>query len=142
MIALDWNPDTRKLKQFGIISLVGFGVIGLMVAKHLGCFNGEGNWLPSQVLWGIGGISLVLAFLRPVLLKPLYILLSIFALPIGLVVSNLLLFLIYWGLFVTTGLLLRLTGRDPLGRKTAPDSTTYWVERQTAGSPERYFHQY
>lgn len=142
MTSLDWNPDTKKLRQFGIAALLGFGLIGLAVAHHLGCFDGSGRWLASQILWSVGALSLLLGLLRPALLKPMFVVLSIITFPIGLVVSNVLLFLIYACLIVPTGAILKLLGRDPLQRKFDRPQSSYWTQRKAAVPVERYFHQY
>lgn len=142
MIALDWKPNTRKLKQFGVFSLFGFGVIGLLVADQLGCFDGSGTWLPSQIIWIVGAVSFVLAFVRPTLLKPLFLLLSIIAFPIGLVMGNVLLVGIYLGLFLPIGLIMKLVRKDPLHRKWDRSAASYWSNRSAVTSQERYYHQY
>jgi hypothetical protein len=63
-------------------------------------------------------------------------------LPIGLVVSFVMLGLFYFLLITPLGLVFRLLGRDPLHRRFDPKAETYWVEHQPADRPERYFQQF
>jgi hypothetical protein len=60
---------------------------------------------------------------------------------IGFVVSNVILTLIFFLVFVPLGLLLRLTGKDLLGLRAAPKQSN-WRRLGEAKSSERYYHQF
>ena len=61
---------------------------------------------------------------------------------LGYINSRILLSVLYYGLFTPVGLVSRLIGRDPLQRRSAPQSS-YWVTReytkQTKAQFERLF---
>lgn len=141
MTEVDWNPDQKKLKQFGIISLFGFGVIGAVLGWRFGWFT-EGKWLVPSILWGIGIVSAILAFIQPVLLKPLYWLLTAISAVIGPIIATVIMGAIYLLVFVPLGMIFRLKGRDELHRKILPDAPTYWSEKPPAQEATRYFRQY
>jgi hypothetical protein len=49
---------------------------------------------------------------------------------------------VYFGVVTPVGLLLRLTGRDPLQRAFDLGRASYWTEHRTGDDPRRYFRQY
>ena len=62
--------------------------------------------------------------------------------PIGWVISHLLLSIIYYLLLTPIGIIMRLVGYDPMKRKLEKKRETYWVTRQQVRDPNRYFKQY
>jgi hypothetical protein len=63
-------------------------------------------------------------------------------LPIGFVISLILMSVFYFGLITPVGLVFRLIGRDVLSRKFDPKASSYWVPHEQASKPERYFQQF
>ena len=63
------------------------------------------------------------------------------ALPIGLVISVILMAAFYFIVLTPVGLVFKLIGRDLLRRRLDPHSSTYWVRRERGDDLERYFHQ-
>lgn len=55
------------------------------------------------------------------------------AVLLGRIVTPLVMGLIYFGLVTPLGLLMRLTGKDPMQRRFDPSASTYWVEREPKG---------
>jgi hypothetical protein len=66
----------------------------------------------------------------------------ILAFPIGWTVSNLVLVLVFFGLFTPVALVFRLLGRDALQRRFQPEQDTYWTARPETTEPVRYFRQF
>ncbi len=87
-------------------------------------------------------VLIVVYYLVPRLQRPLYRGWMFSVMPIGWVVSHLLLSLIYYLLFTPIGLIMRAVGYDPMRRKLEKDRETYWVPRQSPSDPKRYFKQY
>jgi hypothetical protein len=137
MIKIDWNPEDRKLSQFGLIALFGFPLIGLVFWWKFGA--------PIWVLWtliGVGMLTLAASRIDPKLVKPVYVGLMLIAAPIGLVISYLLMGLIYYGLFTPVGLVFRLFGRDPLNKHPDPKVPSYWHDRGAPRPPASYLRLY
>jgi hypothetical protein len=145
MIEIDWTPDREKLRQFGWISLGGFAVIGGVLGWRLGWRLGwfeSGNWFAPGVFWGVGVVSAILAVVRPMLLKPLYLLLSAISAVIGPIVATAIMILIFFLVFLPLGLIFRAMGRDELCRKPDPEAASYWSSKPEIQAPDRYFRQY
>jgi hypothetical protein len=62
------------------------------------------------------------------------------AFPIGLVVSEVLLRLIYYGAFTPVALVFRAMRRDVL-RLRKPQTDSYWLQRRQRTDPLAYFRQ-
>lgn len=135
-IDLDLNPKPRALRTFGIAAAVVFG--------GLGAFAWQRGWIgdgPAYAAFAIGAFSLLCALAWPPGNRPLYVVLSIVAWPIGLVVSYLVLGALFFLVFTPVGLFFRLIGRDALRLRRPRTGATYWVPYERRGTLERYFRQ-
>lgn len=141
MIELDWKPDERKLRQFGWISLAGFGLIGGLMGWRFGWFA-EGRWLVPGILWSVGVVSALLAALRPSWLRPLYLVLTAFSAVVGPPISLIAMLVIFAVAFVPIGLFFRLMGRDELRLKLDRAASSYWSPKPGKPAPSQYFRQH
>ena len=91
-----------------------------------------------SVAFVIGGAGL----LKPAWIRPVYLVLTIAAWPVGWAMSFVLLGIIYYLVVTPLGLLLRLFGHDPLTRRFEGTAKSYWVERPVASGFDRYFRQF
>jgi hypothetical protein len=136
LIEMDWNPGRRQLRVFGLSALVASIVLaGVFV-----------------LLWGLAIVSAIVALAAgtaillctlvwPRAARIIYVTLSAVGLPIGFVMSFVLLGAFYFLLLTPLALLFRLIGRDPLHRRFDPGASSYWVLRKPTASLDRYFHQ-
>ena len=62
--------------------------------------------------------------------------------PIQAVVSIVLLGILFFGVILPIGLLLRGLGRDPLVKRADPDKASYWEPYPTTTDTKRYFRTY
>lgn len=120
MIKIDWNPPEKMLRQFGWISLVGFGLLASIAWYR---FNSQPV---ATTFAAVAVLAPIIGMICPKLLKPLYVGLSLVTFPIGLVVSNLVLLLIFLLVFTPVALIFRLFGRDELRLRLDRTATTYW----------------
>jgi hypothetical protein len=63
------------------------------------------------------------------------------AMPIGLIISTVLLGAIFYLVFTPLAAVFRLIKRDALGRLGDPGDRSSWTERPQTTSPDRYLHQ-
>jgi len=139
MIKLDLKPKNETVRQFGWIALFGFPLAGLALTQWPGS-------LPINTLWVLVGLGVAcgLAAVANVLviLRPIYLAMTLLAFPIGLMISTVLLSTIYFLLFTPVGLFFRLTGKDPLERRIDPSAPTYWRTRGAQRAPSSYLRLY
>lgn len=141
MVNVDWNPDRKKLREFGLISLAGFGLIGLVLGWRFDWIK-DGKWLYPGVIWGVGLLSSILALIEPLLLKPIYWIMTAISAVVGLVVGTIVLFMVYILVFLPIGLVFALRGRDELQLKWDPQSESYWLPADLPQHPGRYLRQF
>ena len=146
LIAVNWKPDRRQLRWFGLFCVIGFGGVGAWLFFQQRLFGYQladsTATVTAEVLWGVAGVCGLAALVLPVALRPLYLVLTAISLPIGFVLSHVLMALVFYGLLTPVGLFFRMIGRDPLDRRFDRSSTTYWVRRESVKDVTRYYRQF
>lgn len=138
---VNWKPNEKQLKQFGWVSAIGFVVLSGVLGMKLGWFA-EGIALAPKIMWGAGALSLLLSFVFPKGLVPLYLVMTALAFPIGFIIGNVILVLMFSVLFTPLALFFRARKRDELKLKLDPDANTYWEKVTAAKGMSSYFRQY
>ncbi|MDB4520190.1 SxtJ family membrane protein [Akkermansiaceae bacterium] len=133
---LNINPDEKMLREFGLFSLFGFGIMGLVSALKWEL------WQLSFGLWGLAVFSFLFSFIQPKVLRPLFVLLMVVAFPVGFVISNVILALLFYAVFTPLALFFKIIGRDALNRKIDPNAASYWVVRDEEMPVSQRFKQY
>jgi hypothetical protein len=82
------------------------------------------------------------AFFVPAVARWLWIVWMCAAFPIGWTVSHVLMGVIYYLVVTPIGWLLRLAGRDSMGRTFDRAASTYWVPHRPPESTDSYFRQF
>jgi hypothetical protein len=132
---IPWRPPASRLRWFAAIWLVWFA--GLAAAAWLG----RGDDATAIVLLALALTVGPLGLVRPVVLRPVYVGWLVLVYPIGWLVSQVLLALLFYCLFTPIALLFRLIGRDPLGRHLDRTRESYWVPKPAAKDARSYFRQ-
>ena len=115
-------------------ALVVGGVLALAAAAQF--YKGRG--IAAGTLFGFAGLLVAIAFLAPRAARIFHRRWMQVAEVLGYVNTRVLLSAIYWLVFTPIGLLLRLTGHDPLTRRGA-SLDSYWTPRaETRQSRERF----
>jgi hypothetical protein len=137
MVEINWNPKPKELRNFGIIALIATAVISLVLylIKGLGI-----QWI--LIITGIGFAIFLCSLTSGKLTRMIYLGLTLGTLPIGWVVSFILLAIFYFLILTPLGLIFRLIGRDPLHRNFDSKTESYWLRRSPPNTIERYFHQF
>ena len=133
LVQLNWNPEERQLKQFGLFSLILLPFVVWLWG---------GSWTSVGVSVAIGGVIAAIGVVAPHVLKPLFLGLSLILMPIGIVVGELLLLLVYVLVFIPIGIIFKLMGRDRLQLKINRECSSYWQDKQLPKSPGRYYQQF
>ena len=120
MIASQWYPDRKQLRQFAGIWFPAFcALVGWSIARK------TGYWNEVEIGWAIAGIISIAGLVFPPLIRPIFVGLILLTYPIGWVVSHVLLGLIFYGVVTPIGLLLRATGHDSL-ELNPPQGPSMW----------------
>ncbi len=133
LATMNWNPTDRQLRQFGGISLIALPLLGWIWS----------SWHPQVVLVlaGIGVSLAIIGMVYPKALKPLFLGLTIAAVPIGMVLGELAMLLIFFGIFFPIGMIFRLLKRDRLKLKFEPEAESYWSLKKQPNGPASYYRQ-
>jgi len=112
----------KDLRQFGLV--LG-GILGLFGTIHF--FKGHFKVYPW--FFGVGGVSLSLAIIVPIALKPFFIVFTKVAHAIGWFNTRVILAIVYYLILTPIGLVMRLFGKDPLNRRVDKTKETYWTPK-------------
>jgi hypothetical protein len=132
---ISFNPPRTTLRQFAWLCL--------------GCFGGMAVWQAlvkehTAVGLALAALAVILGTLgltRPEWLRFIYVGWMVLAFPIGWTVSQVMLLLIFSGLFTPFGLVFHLIGRDPLQRTRQRNQESYWQTKPIPTDLKRYFKQ-
>jgi hypothetical protein len=133
LVEMNWHPSERQLRQFGLIALVALPLLGGLWSA--------GPWVMGTLAAAgvvLAGVGLVF----PPALRPVFVGLSLVTMPIGWLVSEVALLVLFYGVFVPIGLVLRAAGRDPLERRIDPESRSYWQPKQAPTDVASYFRRW
>jgi hypothetical protein len=132
---MQWNPDRKQLRQFAGIWFPAFcALVGWSIARK------TGHWHEVEVGWAIAGVISIAGLVFPPLIRPIFVGLILLTYPIGWVVSHVLLGLIFYGIVTPIGIILRLTGHDPL-QINAPLGNSLWKSPTGKTDPASYLRQ-
>ena len=137
LVTTNWNPTEKDLNGFRWVALCVLpGVAALL---HL--------WKGVPLSWcaGIAGAGMVTwasGFLSLTLTRWIFVGLMAVTLPIGLVVSFVVMSIFFFGLLTPVGLVFRVMKRDILKRQFDPSASTYWQAHTQVQDSNRYFQQF
>jgi len=135
MIAIQWNPSEKQLRQFAGVWFPAFcGLVGWSIGHK------TGHWSEVEIGWVLAGLLSVGGLVLPALIRPIFVGLILLTFPIGWVVSHLLLGLIFYGVVTPIGLILRISGHDPLQLKK-PSGNSVWKTSIGKTDATRYLRQ-
>ncbi len=130
LIDINRNPSMVHLRQFALSTLIMLPLV---------TWVWSGDTIP-MLCAGLAGIAVLLCgWLRPGLLKPLFIGLSIVSWPIGFVVSEVVLLALFYAVFTPAGLISRLLRRDPLALQPGSALHGSWKAKKSVTDTSRYF---
>ena len=132
MIEINWQPTDRQLRQFGVTCLVALPILGWIWGGGAG------------IIVTLAVLGLLLAFagmIAPVVLKPVFLAITILVAPIGLVMGEVAMLLIYFGVFLPFGLVFRIAKRDSLQLKFDKNRDSYWQAKRQPANIASYYRQ-
>jgi hypothetical protein len=145
LMPIDWKPSRATLRSFGLIAVAAFGIFAILARGKVYPFKTLSD--PSAaytaiVLWALAAYCGFFAFVAPIAVKPIYLLLTVVSYPIGFVMSYMVMAIMYYGVITPVGILFKIIGRDTMRRTFDPSAETYWIKRRPPDSVKRYFRQF
>jgi hypothetical protein len=124
LVNINWHPDAKELRKFGLTVLIGFAIIGAV-------FFFTGKPISAYYLWGAGVLFGASGLTGTVIALPFYFIWMGFAFIVGNIMSRLIMFLIFFAVVTPLGIIMRLTGRDRLKLKKS-NASSYWTDVSSA----------
>jgi hypothetical protein len=124
-----WHESLRPDEQPGGPSDRSFGFTFAAVFAILAALS---LWRGgSMSVWwlGIAAVFLIITLIMPALLSPLNRVWALVGKLLHAIVNPLVMAVMFYGVIVPTGLLMRMFGKDPLRRKIDPKLPSYWIVR-------------
>ena len=119
MITIDRNPSARALRQFSGAWLVFFSAFGAHQWLARGHERIGITLIAAALVFGILGL------MKPGAIRWLFVTWMTLAFPIGWLLSQIMLALMFYLVLTPIALIFRLTGRDVLQRKFDPTRKSY-----------------
>src|SRR2546421_8371642 len=131
---VNWDPDRAERRKFAQAMLVGFFLIGLLVAWRRHELS-----TATGVLWMIG-VILAAGSQVPEVGKLFYLAVYLPTSVIGFFISRIILTIIFYLVFAPMGLLLKLTGKDLLSLKRRA-GVSAWTTHPGVRARKSYYRQ-
>ena len=145
LVEINFNPDNKTLRQFGVIAFVGFGILAALAYYERLIFSfgmGDARVTVVGILAAVGSIALLFSLVAPKANRILYVGLTLLAFPIGFVLSYVIMGTLFFLVIGPIAILFRLVGRDSMHRDCDPSAPTYWHAAKPPRDKDSYFHQY
>jgi hypothetical protein len=136
VIDVNWNPTRKELRVFSALLIVFCATIG-----GVSYFRASEFSVVSYVALG-GSVVGAIGCVAPTLIRLFYLTWMAAVWPIGLVVSNLIMGLVFFGVVWPIGVVMRWKRGDSLKLQFDKTTRSYWIKREKSTNPRRYFRQY
>lgn len=133
---IQFQPTKKVLRQFAAAWLAFL----LAWAAHQ--WLARSHQTAALILVALAAVVGGLGLAFPATIRWIYVGCIIVAFPVGWVVSQVMLALLYYGVITPVAFFFRLRGRDLLHRKPPQESTTFWAAKNLPADVRRYFRQY
>ena len=127
------DKERKNLLVFGY----GWAVILTVIALRLWMKHGVSA--SKIVLLTIAFSFLLVSAWRVEFLKPVYKIWMAVGHKISFVISTIILSVLFYTVFLVTGLIVRLMGKDLLNRTIQPELNSYWLSRKTSSAAQEGF---
>jgi len=132
----DISFSNTTLRQFAALWIVFFAAL----AMWYGLRHGQHTlgYTLGILAFTIGPLGL----LWPGFIKPIYTTWMVAVFPVGWLVSNVMLGIVFFLLITPVAIFFKLIGRDPLQRRARREAESYWQTKELPDNIGRYLRQY
>lgn len=110
--------------------LVVFGTIWALIFIIIGLYPLINNNGINILFILIAGVFIVLSIVKPTIMSRFYLIWVKFGEYIGNIISKIIMFVLYFGVFTPVALILKVIGKDLLSKRIDKNAQTYWEERE------------
>ena len=129
-----------SMRVFGLVMLIGFGLLGGLALWSWRETGSTWRVVVGTILVSLAVVIFLWSLVAPRSLPPVYRAWMAFGQGIGHVVSTVLLSVLYFVVFTIVGVLMRMSGTDPLERKLSRGAGSYWRKHAPPSTPADYAH--
>jgi hypothetical protein len=129
------KPTARVLRQFAAAWLIFF----LALAANQIWRRGH---VPAGAVLGVVALIGIAGLIKPNSLRLLFLAASIAAFPIGWLVSEVAIAIMFYGIVTPLAFFWRIRRRDLLQLRAKSAQASYWISRDSEPPPERYLKQF
>jgi hypothetical protein len=118
---IETRDHVKELRKFAVTLFSAMGVLGaffIWQERDIGF-----------VLWGIGSVALLAAWVCPMGLKPVYTYWMKLAIVLGFISSHVILALVYYLVLTPMGLVMRVLGKNPMPLQPDENTQSYWIKK-------------
>jgi hypothetical protein len=135
-VDIQFHPSRRILRQFAGLWLTCFGVSAAWegaARQHTGL---------ATVLAILAGTVGPVGLIWPKAVRSIYVGWMVLVFPLGWIISQTILAMMFYGLLTPISLVFRIIGRDSLHRTQTSNVQTYWSPKATSSDLRRYLRQF
>ncbi len=125
------KPTPRVLRQFAGAWLAFF-LIWSAIALW------KRHNVPLSCAFAVVALFGIVGLIKPNAIRLPFIVASLVAFPIGWLMSQILLAVMFYGVITPVGFFWRIRGRDTLQLRSQPKQPTFWMKRGSQPTPDRY----
>lgn len=143
-----WSHDDERVREFGKAFFVVLAIFGAVAARSAlarmtvsldGATRLAVTWQAAKLWWLSAWAVLTFAAAFPWFMRPVYVVVNLVGMCIGFVVGQVVLALMWLGMFVTMGRMRRAT--SPIQKAFDRERPSYWRPHAPVKS-DRYYRQY
>ena len=135
LLDVNWNPSRRDLRVFAGLQPVFWGLVAWRVWA-------SGSSTAAFILLALGFVLAIVGFVNESLCRRLYVGWMLAVLPLGWIVSHVVMGIVFYLVLTPIGLFMRLLGRSPIPPGFDREAGSYWVRRPSSPPLDRYFRQF
>lgn len=130
------EPTAGELRWFGLMLAAFAAVVGGIV------LYASASLVAAGIIWVIGLLLAAVYYGVPPTRYLLFRGWMALFFPLGWLISHLLIAAVYFLLVTPVALVMKLIGRDVLGKRPDPAAKSYWTRMETKQDSSRYFQQF
>jgi hypothetical protein len=136
LVEINWRPPARQLRIFAVLLLAFAALVAWILHSRFAATQA------GIAVVAVTTALAVLGILWPKTIWPVYVVWMAAVLPVGWVVSHVVMAVVFYLVVTPIGLIMRMCGHDPMEHRFDRQARTYWKKRPPPSETSRYFRQF